>query len=87
MSYIQSYFKVSLGAGISIPEFKLNSITNQIKNSLMVKNLAVVVWGSPTLKESSVTGVACNRYKDHAVRPGLEQIMIISLHTHSKERD
>ena len=36
----------------------------------MVKNLAVAVWGSATFKESSVTGVACNRYKDHAVRPG-----------------
>nr|XP_054755249.1 BEN domain-containing protein 5-like [Lytechinus pictus] len=70
--YVHSHFKVSLGAGILIPADKMDAITGQVKNSLMVKNLAVAVFGTALLRESSVTGQTCNRYKDHEVRPALD---------------
>ncbi|XP_041038945.1 uncharacterized protein LOC121275425 [Carcharodon carcharias] len=51
--------KVQLQGGIEIPESQWWSICNQRTNSLFVKSLAVAIWGSTVLRDSSIYGGEC----------------------------
>ena len=76
--YVAVNGQVDLGAGILIPNYKIDSMS-QTKFSLVVKNLAVAVFGTTILRQSSVTGTLSNHFKDRVVRPGLDPAKLQAL--------
>ena len=57
------YSQISIGAGISLTSIQWDALQCQKKHSLFVKGLAVAVWGTGNLKDRSVEGKVCPRYK------------------------
>ncbi|XP_036141159.1 uncharacterized protein LOC118647032 isoform X1 [Monomorium pharaonis] len=52
---------------------------NARTNQMIVKNLAVAVFGLKVLQESSVTGMKCNKYKDRKPKPKLNETKILAI--------
>nr|XP_054775431.1 BEN domain-containing protein 5-like [Lytechinus pictus] len=71
--------QVSLGEGIKIPKEKFDTIASETRNSLVVKNMAVAIWGTETLRNRSVTGKASNRFKERQPLPALEPAKVKAL--------
>ncbi|XP_028299687.1 BEN domain-containing protein 5 isoform X2 [Gouania willdenowi] len=63
--------KVHLGAGIWVEEEKWYQLQRTQGDSKFTKNLAVMIWGTETLKNRSVTGVATKKKKDALPKPPL----------------
>lgn len=63
--------KVHLGAGIWVEEEKWHQLQRTQGDSKFTKNLAVMIWGTETLKNRSVTGVATKKKKDALPKPPL----------------
>ncbi|XP_038665701.1 BEN domain-containing protein 5 isoform X2 [Scyliorhinus canicula] len=61
--------KVHIGANIWIDEDKWETVKRQPSDSRFTKCLAVAVWGVDTLKDRSVTGIACNSTKSSPKPP------------------
>ncbi|XP_048385864.1 BEN domain-containing protein 5-like [Stegostoma tigrinum] len=61
--------KVHIGANIWIEEDKWETVKRQPSDSRFTKCLAVAVWGVDTLKDRSVTGIACNSTKSSPKPP------------------
>ncbi|XP_007895700.2 BEN domain-containing protein 5 isoform X2 [Callorhinchus milii] len=61
--------KVHIGANIWIDEDKWETVKRQPSDSRFTKCLAVAVWGVETLKDRSVTGIACNSTKSSPKPP------------------
>ncbi|KAJ8018628.1 BEN domain-containing protein 5 [Holothuria leucospilota] len=64
MKYATEDGKVCIGKDIYISELQWDLAEAQKTNSLFVKNLAVSVWGTAVLKNRSVEGRVCPRFKD-----------------------
>ena len=58
------YAQISIGAGVSIGKHQWDALQSQQKHSLFVKGLAVAVWGTDTLKDRSLDGKVCPRFKN-----------------------
>ncbi|XP_036145347.1 uncharacterized protein LOC118646473 isoform X2 [Monomorium pharaonis] len=52
---------------------------NARTNQMIVKNLAVAVFGLKVLQESSVTEMKCNKYKDRKPKPKLNETKILAI--------
>ncbi|XP_077463441.1 BEN domain-containing protein 5 isoform X1 [Stigmatopora argus] len=63
--------KVHLGGGIWVEEEKWHQLQRTQGDSKFTKNLAVMIWGTETLKNRSVTGVATKKKKDALPKPPL----------------
>ncbi|XP_023859708.1 BEN domain-containing protein 5 isoform X3 [Salvelinus sp. IW2-2015] len=63
--------KVHLGGGIWVQEEKWHQLQRTQGDSKFTKNLAVMIWGTETLKNRSVTGVATKKKKDALPKPPL----------------
>ncbi|KAL4634900.1 BEN domain-containing protein 5 isoform X1 [Arapaima gigas] len=63
--------KVHLGGGIWVDEEKWHQLQRTQGDSKFTKNLAVMIWGTETLKNRSVTGVATKKKKDALPKPPL----------------
>ncbi|XP_076845687.1 BEN domain-containing protein 5 isoform X1 [Brachyhypopomus gauderio] len=63
--------KVHLGGGIWVEEEKWHQLQRTQGDSKFTKNLAVLIWGTETLKNRSVTGVATKKKKDALPKPPL----------------
>ncbi|XP_038858453.1 BEN domain-containing protein 5 [Salvelinus namaycush] len=63
--------KVHLGGGIWVQEEKWHQLHRTQGDSKFTKNLAVMIWGTETLKNRSVTGVATKKKKDALPKPPL----------------
>ncbi|XP_066547735.1 BEN domain-containing protein 5 [Amia ocellicauda] len=63
--------KVHLGGGIWVEEEKWYQLQRTQGDSKFTKNLAVMIWGTETLKNRSVTGVATKKKKDALPKPPL----------------
>uniref|UniRef100_A0A4W5JY81 BEN domain containing 5 n=1 Tax=Hucho hucho TaxID=62062 RepID=A0A4W5JY81_9TELE len=63
--------KVHLGSGIWVQEEKWHQLQRTQGDSKFTKNLAVMIWGTETLKNRSVTGVATKKKKDALPKPPL----------------
>ncbi|XP_021459708.2 BEN domain-containing protein 5 [Oncorhynchus mykiss] len=63
--------KVHLGGGIWVQEDKWHQLQRTQGDSKFTKNLAVMIWGTETLKNRSVTGVATKKKKDALPKPPL----------------
>ncbi|XP_067888280.1 BEN domain-containing protein 5-like [Heterodontus francisci] len=61
--------KVHIGANVWIDEDKWETVKRQPSDSRFTKCLAVAVWGVDTLKDRSVTGIACNSTKSSPKPP------------------
>ena len=59
---------------------KFDTIMSQQKNSLFVKNLAVAIFGTEVLRQSSLTGKSSNRYKGRAASKPLDVEKLQALH-------
>ena len=70
---------MSLGQGVVIAATKFDSVMSQQKNSLFVKNLAVAIFGTECLRQSSVTGKSSNRYKGRAACEPLDKQKMLAL--------
>lgn len=46
---------------------------------MVVKNLAIAVFGLEVLQMSSVTGIKCNKYKDRKPKPKLNETKILAI--------
>ncbi|KAJ8039078.1 BEN domain-containing protein 5 [Holothuria leucospilota] len=62
--YVEKDGMVSIGGGISLTKEQWDALECQSRHSLFVKALAVATWGTDVLKDRSVGGNACNRFKD-----------------------
>lgn len=60
-----------LGGGIWVDEEKWHQLQRTQGDSKFTKNLAVMIWGTETLKNRSVTGVATKKKKDALPKPPL----------------
>ncbi|XP_062855085.1 BEN domain-containing protein 5 isoform X2 [Trichomycterus rosablanca] len=69
--YTFSDGKVHLGGGIWVEEEKWHQLQRTQGDSKFTKNLAVMIWGTETLKNRSVTGVATKKKKDALPKPPL----------------
>ncbi|KAG7264946.1 hypothetical protein CRUP_007166 [Coryphaenoides rupestris] len=69
--YTCSDGKVHLGGGIWVEEEKWHQLQRTQGDSKFTKNLAVMIWGTETLKNRSVTGVATKKKKDALPKPPL----------------
>lgn len=63
--------QVHLGGGIWVEEEKWHQLQRTQGDSKFTKNLAVMIWGTETLKNRSVTGVATKKKKDALPKPPL----------------
>ncbi len=63
--------QVHLGGGIWVEEEKWQQLQRTQGDSKFTKNLAVMIWGTETLKNRSVTGVATKKKKDALPKPPL----------------
>ncbi|XP_046870484.1 BEN domain-containing protein 5 isoform X2 [Hypomesus transpacificus] len=63
--------KVHLGGGTWVEEDKWHQLQRTQGDSKFTKNLAVMIWGTETLKNRSVTGVATKKKKDALPKPPL----------------
>lgn len=63
--------QVHLGGGIWVDEEKWHQLQRTQGDSKFTKNLAVMIWGTETLKNRSVTGVATKKKKDALPKPPL----------------
>uniref|UniRef100_A0A3B5LSY6 BEN domain-containing protein 5 n=1 Tax=Xiphophorus couchianus TaxID=32473 RepID=A0A3B5LSY6_9TELE len=63
--------RVHLGGGIWVEEEKWHQLQRTQGDSKFTKNLAVMIWGTETLKNRSVTGVATKKKKDALPKPPL----------------
>uniref|UniRef100_A0A667WGS5 BEN domain-containing protein 5 n=1 Tax=Myripristis murdjan TaxID=586833 RepID=A0A667WGS5_9TELE len=63
--------EVHLGGGIWVEEEKWHQLQRTQGDSKFTKNLAVMIWGTETLKNRSVTGVATKKKKDALPKPPL----------------
>ncbi|XP_063964882.1 BEN domain-containing protein 5-like [Lytechinus pictus] len=79
VKYMAQDGQVSLGEGIKIPKEKFDTIASETRNSLVVKNMAVAIWGTETLRNRSVTGKASNRFKERQPLPALEPAKVKAL--------
>ena len=61
--------QVHLGGGIWVEEEKWHQLQRTQGDSKFTKNLAVMIWGTETLKNRSVTGVATKKKKDALPKP------------------
>ncbi|XP_071855031.1 BEN domain-containing protein 5-like [Apostichopus japonicus] len=68
--------KVHIGQNVWLPVKTWEMLQLQNKNSVFVKNLAVAIWGSDKLKDKSVDGKACNRFKGNAAKPPLSPVKL-----------
>ena len=66
-----SSVQVHLGGGIWVEEEKWHQLQRTQGDSKFTKNLAVMIWGTETLKNRSVTGVATKKKKDALPKPPL----------------
>lgn len=66
-----SFHQVHLGGGIWVEEDKWHQLQRTQGDSKFTKNLAVMIWGTETLKNRSVTGVATKKKKDALPKPPL----------------
>ncbi|KAK1897397.1 BEN domain containing protein 5, partial [Dissostichus eleginoides] len=71
--------KVHLGGGIWVEEEKWHQLQRTQGDSKFTKNLAVMIWGTETLKNRSVTGVATKKKKDALPKPPLLKVMELYL--------
>ncbi|XP_076129126.1 BEN domain-containing protein 5-like [Alosa pseudoharengus] len=61
--------KIHLGQGVWIRAEVWRRIGSSLKDSIFVKELAVAVWGTATLKNRSITGKECPTKKGEARPP------------------
>ncbi|KAJ8049661.1 BEN domain-containing protein 5 [Holothuria leucospilota] len=67
--YSEQDGKIAIGGGIKLKKEQWEVLGCQKKPSLFVKNLAVSVWGSDVLRNRSVDGKICPRYKTAPRKP------------------
>ncbi|XP_072245669.1 BEN domain-containing protein 5-like isoform X1 [Leuresthes tenuis] len=80
--------KVHLGGGIWVEEEKWHQLQRTQGDSKFTKNLAVMIWGTETLKNRSVTGVATKKKKDALPKPPLSPSKLKIVRDHvSSERE
>lgn len=81
-----SSLQVHLGGGIWVEEEKWHQLQRTQGDSKFTKNLAVMIWGTETLKNRSVTGVATKKKKDALPKPPLSpsKLKIVRGKTNSK---
>ncbi|XP_069006523.1 BEN domain-containing protein 5-like isoform X2 [Embiotoca jacksoni] len=80
--------KVHLGGGIWVEEEKWHQLQRTQGDSKFTKNLAVMIWGTETLKNRSVTGVATKKKKDALPKPPLSPSKLKIVRDHlSPERE
>ncbi|XP_065325801.1 BEN domain-containing protein 5 isoform X1 [Pelmatolapia mariae] len=80
--------KVHLGGGIWVEEEKWHQLQRTQGDSKFTKNLAVMIWGTETLKNRSVTGVATKKKKDALPKPPLSPSKLKIVRDHmSAERE
>lgn len=60
---ISFLFKVFLGGNIFLEKGKWDLISNNVKDTIFVKDLATAIWGKDNLKGRSLEGIPCNRLK------------------------
>lgn len=70
------FLQVHIGQNVWLPVKTWEMLQLQNKNSVFVKNLAVAIWGSDKLKDKSVDGKACNRFKGNAAKPPLSPVKL-----------
>ncbi|KAJ4943492.1 hypothetical protein JOQ06_005992 [Pogonophryne albipinna] len=71
LTYATCAESVHLGGGIWVEEEKWHQLQRTQGDSKFTKNLAVMIWGTETLKNRSVTGVATKKKKDALPKPPL----------------
>jgi len=64
---------------VSLGEDKFGAVKSSTTNSLFVKNLAIAVWGSETLRDSSLEGKTCPRFKDRPAKQRLETDKLLAV--------
>ena len=62
-------FKIHIGSNVWINKAKWEMVVANTKDTIFVKELAVVVWGTATLKNKSLTGKECPTTKGEAKPP------------------
>jgi len=55
------------------------SICNIRSRQMIVKNLAVAVFGIKVLQNSSITGMKCNKFKELKPKPKLDERKILAI--------
>lgn len=55
--------------------------------SLFVKNLAIAVWGSETLRDSSLEGKTCPRFKDWPAKQRLDANKLLAVKGNWKRKE
>ncbi|XP_036141161.1 uncharacterized protein LOC118645024 isoform X3 [Monomorium pharaonis] len=76
----QQCISIHLGRNVWLSKLTYDAaFFNARTNQMIVKNLAVAVFGLKVLQESSVTGMKCNKYKDRKPKPKLNETKILAI--------
>ncbi|KYN50513.1 BEN domain-containing protein 5, partial [Trachymyrmex cornetzi] len=71
---------IHLGRNVWVPKASYNAAVNSARSgSMVVKNMALVVFGHEVLKNSSVTGIQCNSKKNKEKKPKLDATKLLAI--------